>query len=621
MTVAVGGQAAGKDDPLYQQGMAHLQAGEWQEAIRCFEELARRYPDSLPVQRALDEAYFKARLDASARVRAKRWIIPWRAILFRVAFVLAVAVIAVQGGRFIYSRVAPELAKAQVERQRAQLLAEANDYLEGGDLDAAEARYRQLLAQVPDHEGALQGLKQIAEEREVLALYLEGVAWQEKGDYEAAIAKFTELLIRRPAYRDVSLRIKAMQHQQDMARLFAAAEADYQAGLALDAIAKYEQLKEQDVSFKAEVVNARLFELYMRLGREFLARNPATVQDVQQALDYFTRALALRPRHAEAGLEQRLARLYLEGQTRYHEGRWDEAIARLRAVYDQRPNYLNGAVANLLYDAYVRSGDQRQEAGDLYLAYELYRQAVELPVSDKALARGRMFSISPRLTPTATPTLTPTATPTPLPTPTSPPTPTPTPKPLRAYRNQIVFFSNDEKQPGLWAMDPTGANRVYIGPETRELRKEYDALIQEAQFSPDKRFRAFVRDTEPAPQIFIALPKSEYGEVPPRQLTFFHGVSYDPVWSPDGSRIAFVSQEKGSDDIWVIYPDGTGAKQLTENTWEWDKHPSWSPDGRRIVFWSNRTGIKQIYVMDADGRNVRNISNTEWDEYDPIWIR
>jgi len=68
-------------------------------------------------------------------------------------------------------------------------------------------------------------------------------------------------------------------------------------------------------------------------------------------------------------------------------------------------------------------------------------------------------------------------------------------------------------------------------------------------------------------------------------------------------------------------PDGSDPRNLTENDWEWDKHPSWSPDGSKIVFWSNREGRKQLFVMDADGRNVRNISNTPDDEYDPVWIR
>lgn len=111
------------------------------------------------------------------------------------------------------------------------------------------------------------------------------------------------------------------------------------------------------------------------------------------------------------------------------------------------------------------------------------------------------------------------------------------------------------------------------------------------------------------------------GDQSPLQLTHLSGTSYDPVWSPQGHRIAFVSQESGSDDIWTVNADGSDVRSLTTNTWEWEKHPSWSPNGQQIVFWSNRTAVKQIYVMDVDGSHVRNISNTGWDEYDPIWCK
>ncbi len=623
MTVAIGGEAAGRDDPRYQEGLAHLQAGEWQEAIRCFQELVREHPGSLDILRALDEAQFKANLDATARIRAKRWIIPWRPIVVRTLIVLAVAVLAVQGTRLVSRQVAPVLAQAQERRRLAQLEAEGNASLEAGDLDAAEARYGELLAAVPDHEGASQGLERIAEEREIDDLYQRAVVLQEEGDYyEEGVELFTEILVRRPQYRDVSLRIEDIKRQLKLDDLFAQAEADYRAGRALEAVSKYEQLRELDVNYERDIVVSRLYALPMQLGRELIERDPPAPEVVSQALDYFTQALSLRPRSTEAALEQRLAGLYLEGQTKYHEGRWDQAIARLGAVHDQRPDYLGGTVTNMLYDAYIRSGDRHEEADDLHFAYEQYRKAADLPVEDTVLARGRMFDIVPRLTPTPTPTVTPTATPTPLPTPTPEPTPTPTPKPLVAYHNQIVFYSANPDQRGYWVTDPKGENRQHLG-FAWDLQKQYNELLQRDYLSPDGRFRVYVT-TGPdgkTPQVYIQGQKDEYGSTPTWLVTDFARVSYDPVWSPDGSRIAFVSQENGSDDVWIVNPDAKGARNLTRNDWEWDKRPSWSPDSRRIVFWSNRSGAKQIYVMDADGRNVRNISNTEWDEYDPLWIK
>jgi TolB protein len=332
-------------------------------------------------------------------------------------------------------------------------------------------------------------------------------------------------------------------------------------------------------------------------------------------------------------MEQRLVKLFLAGQERYQAGQWTGAIAQLRTVFDQRPDYLRGTVADMLYDAYIQTGDLYRDEEDCGLAYQRYGQAAALPVSDTAVAEARQEAVAFCVPPTDTPTVTPTPTltpvppsPTPWPTwtpipPTAVPTPTPTPYDLAMLRNRIVFVLDREGDEELWAMDPDGGNRTYLGP-FGQYSQQYNAIREAERFSPDGNYRLFVKAAGSTPQIFMYQPPHpEYGPLPDQQITFSTGWSYDPVWSPDGGRVAYVGTENGSDDIWLVQPDGKGARWLVRNDWEWDKHPSWSPDSSRIVFWSNREGRNQIYVMDADGRNVRNISNTDWDEYDPLWIK
>ena len=106
------------------------------------------------------------------------------------------------------------------------------------------------------------------------------------------------------------------------------------------------------------------------------------------------------------------------------------------------------------------------------------------------------------------------------------------------------------------------------------------------------------------------------------RLTSLAGLNSDAVWAPTGYWVAFVSNQPGNDEIFIVGSDGQNVKRLTTNTFEWDKHPSWSGKGDRIVFWSNRgTGRPQIWVMSQDGGNPTNISDNGYEEHDPIWIK
>jgi hypothetical protein len=90
-------------------------------------------------------------------------------------------------------------------------------------------------------------------------------------------------------------------------------------------------------------------------------------------------------------------------------------------------------------------------------------------------------------------------------------------------------------------------------------------------------------------------------------------VGSDPSFSPDGTQIVLAHFA----NIWVVNSDGTDLHQLT--TAGSDFTPAWSPDGTKIAFISQRTGIWQIYTMNTDGTNQTNITNSSTNDGLPAY--
>jgi len=92
-----------------------------------------------------------------------------------------------------------------------------------------------------------------------------------------------------------------------------------------------------------------------------------------------------------------------------------------------------------------------------------------------------------------------------------------------------------------------------------------------------------------------------------------------PAWSPDGTRIAFMSRSwDGADDVYVMNADGSNLTNLTHDS-AWNQLPVWSPDGTRIAFQAIRDGRGDIFVMNADGSNPVNLTNDSDFHLAPVW--
>ena len=89
----------------------------------------------------------------------------------------------------------------------------------------------------------------------------------------------------------------------------------------------------------------------------------------------------------------------------------------------------------------------------------------------------------------------------------------------------------------------------------------------------------------------------------PQQLTFDPGLNFAPSWSPDGNKIAFLSDRNGAHRIYTMDTNGQNVQQVTHHGREFDGPPAWSPDGRWLAFVSGDDEGWGLYITDPQGHN------------------
>jgi TolB protein len=173
--------------------------------------------------------------------------------------------------------------------------------------------------------------------------------------------------------------------------------------------------------------------------------------------------------------------------------------------------------------------------------------------------------------------------------------------------------------------DRDGITDIYVRRTDGSVRKLTFNRVNDRDpaWSTDGRKIAFARDVGLGVALFVM--NADGSNV--RQLTrpVLHPTGFTtsdlaPAWSPDGRRIAFISNRVTGDQVvWRMNSDGRQLTRLTRTPGAFDYNPTWSPDGRRIWFDSTRLGSsgRDIFTMRPDGTGVRRMTRTAHDDWSP----
>ena len=177
---------------------------------------------------------------------------------------------------------------------------------------------------------------------------------------------------------------------------------------------------------------------------------------------------------------------------------------------------------------------------------------------------------------------------------------------------RYVLFSANRLRPdkfNLWRVQTTGQ-----GGFTKLTDSPSSVVDTEPMASPDGlriAYTSHLRGVK-APQVWTAKADGTL----PTQLR----IGCSPAWSPNGEQLLYVAtDDDGFEQIWVMNADGSRPTQLTAGAYRHER-PIWTPDGQRIVYASNQAvnaeGIANfdIWIMSTDGTDRTQLTvNGSWD--------
>jgi len=375
--------------------MAHIANGQWQPAFQSFRLLQGIYPDDAEVTQLLDQTQMRATMARFEPRPSSRT--PKRLSGRRLVLGVVVAMVVAIAGYVVYDMwINPVLIQELYLREITRLRNEADQAIQAGDYAQARQSLQRLQTIRPEDTQTAQALQRIEQVERLSAMYDEATALMTAGSWAEAIQVLTELQSLDAEYRDLPELLQVARESQTLERQFQTAEAAFARADWPGAITQYQALRQANLTFRFEEIQARLYESYLRYGQARLAEAGSDPNQVSEAASHFAEALKIKPLDDEALNERRRAEAYLAALNSKDQ---DEAIDLLQMIYNEDPDYAGKQAAQLLYAALVERADRFLKSGDKAGAIAAYQVAAQLEVDDPSQAQEKLAELTSETTP------------------------------------------------------------------------------------------------------------------------------------------------------------------------------------------------------------------------------
>lgn len=169
-----------------------------------------------------------------------------------------------------------------------------------------------------------------------------------------------------------------------------------------------------------------------------------------------------------------------------------------------------------------------------------------------------------------------------------------------AFSTRIVFVTAEQLAAGKQRFRLQLAD--WDGARARTILESSEPILSPV-WSMDGSKLAYVSFETGKPSIYVQYLASGRRE----RIQSFPGLNGAPAWSPDGNSLALVLSRDGNPEIYVLDLRSRQLQRMTRH-YGIDTEPSWSPDGQSLIFTSDRGGQPQIYRLQLASRKLERLT-------------